>query len=236
MPRHARDYDYEPDYGSPFETMTLSDERVAFIRRVYTWFGASILLAIGSGVAVTMVPGLGQWALQHRTALWLAEFGIIIASWFLRDRHPLNIAILLGFAGVTGLSLGAVGMMLAAAGKGHVMTQAGLVTMMTFGGLTFYAFNTKRDFSFMRGMLVTGMWTVFGLGMAAMVFGFGGTGLWFALSAVGALIGAGFVLYDTHNIIHHYEDGQEVGAAFDLYWSVFYLFWNLIQLFLLADD
>jgi len=234
MGRYA--YDYEPDYGSPFGTMELSDERLAFIRRVYTWFGASILLAIVAGMATTMVPSLGAWAATHRTTIWFAEFALIIGSWFLRDRHPLNIAVLLGFAAVTGVAGGALALMLMAVGKAAVLGKAGLVTMMTFGGLTFYAFTTQRDFSFMRGFLVTGVWTVFGLGITSWIFGFGGTGFYFLLSAAGALLGAGFVLYDTHNIIHHYEEGQEVGAAFGLYWSVWYLFMNLVQLFLLGDD
>ena len=236
MGRFARDQEYDSDYGSPFGTMELSDERIAFIRRVYLWFGASVLLAVVAGMATTMVPGLAKWAVAHRTALWIAEFALIIGSWFLRDRHPLNIAVLLAFAGITGVSVGAIALVLMSVGKAAVIGKAGVVTMMAFGGLTFYAFNTTRDFSFMRGMLVTGVWTVFGLGIAAWIFGFGGNGLWFLLSAAGALLGAGFVLYDTHNIIHHYEEGQEVGAAFGLYWSVWYLFMNLIQLFLLADD
>ncbi len=236
MGRYSRDYDYEPEYGSRFGTLELSDERLAFIRRVYTWFGASVLLAVTLGMATTMIPGLAKWAVAHRTALWIAEFALIIGSYFMRDRAPLNIAILLGFAGVTGVSVGAIALVLMSVGKAAVIGKAGVVTIMAFGGLTFYAFTTQRDFSFMRGFLVTGVWTVFGLGIAAWLFGFGGNGLWFLLSAAGAMLGAGFVLYDTHNIIHNYEEGQEVGAAFGLYWSVWYLFMNLIQLFLLADD
>lgn len=234
MGRYA--YENQEDYGSPFGTMALSEERVAFVRKVYTWFTASLLTAVGAGMAATLIPALGQWAVTHRTELWVGEFVLILASWFLRDRFPINIPLLFGFAAVTGLSLGAVGLSLMAVGKAHVMGKAGLVTAMTFSGLTFYAFTTTRDFSFMRGFLVSGMWAVFGIAMAAMVFGFGGNALWFVLSAVGAVVGAGYVLYDTHNIIHHYEEGQEVGAAFNLYWDVWYLFFNLIQLFLLADD
>ena len=229
-------YDHQPDLGSRFGTFELSDERLAFIRRVYTWFAASILIAVGAGMAATMSKDVAAWALANRGLLWGTEFAFILLSYFLRDRHPFNIGLLLGFAVVTGLSLGAVALVLGAQGQGHVMGQAGLVTMMTFSGLTFYAFTTRREFSFMRGFLVSGMWGVFGVGMAAMVFGFGGNGLWFVLSCVGALVGAGFILYDTQNIIHHYEEGEEVGAAFNLYWAVWYLFWNLIQIFLLSRD
>ena len=93
-----------------------------------------------------------------------------------------------------------------------------------------------RRFSFSAIVVVGDGNGVVGVGMAAMVFGFGGNGLWFVLSCVGALVGAGFILYDTQNIIHHYEEGEEVGAAFNLYWAVWYLFWNLIQIFLLSRD
>lgn len=218
------------------QTQTLSAERLAFVRAVYGWFAASIALACVAAASVVYSVAVASWALPNYRTLWFAEMGIILLSWFLRDRKPFNILILFGFAAITGLMLGATTLALSLAGRAEVVPQAATITVMTFAGLTFYAWTTRKDFSFLRGFLMAGMWGLFGVGIAAMIFGFGGNGMFFVMACAGVVVGAGFILYDTSNIIHHYQPGQEVGAAFHLYWSVVYLLWNLISLILSATS
>src|SRR5919206_290987 len=74
------------------------------------------------------------------------------------------------------------------------LVQAGVLTVGIFGGLTAYAFASRRDFSFLRGMVVTGLVVVILAGLLNIFIG--STALGFALAAATLLLFAGFVLYD----------------------------------------
>ncbi len=226
------------DFGEGFAGYEMDEDRSAFFRRVYTWFGAAVLTAALAGGAVGMFPAVGVWAVKNYMMLYLLELGLLIGSWFLLERSPINVVVLMAFAAVTGMVIGVSGLKFAALGQPQILGQAGTITAMTFGGLTFYAWTSQRDFSFMRGFLDTGVWTLFGIGIVFFVFGIPmGNVMHLAFGAIGSLLGAGYILYITGNIIHHYEEGEEVAAAFALYWSVFYLMWHLMQfLFALARE
>lgn len=92
--------------------------------------------------------------------------------------------------------------------------QAFALTAAVFGSITAYVLTTKKDFSFMRGVLALGFGLAIGLiavsyfwaGAANIV---GGTG--FAAAMV--LLFAGFMLYDTSNIVHRYAPNQAASAA-----------------------
>ena len=53
-----------------------------------------------------------------------------------------------------------------------------------------------------------------------------------APSAAMVLLAAGFVLYDTSNVLHHYRTTQHVAAALALFASVALLFWYILQIVL----
>lgn len=77
---------------------------------------------------------------------------------------------------------------------------AAITTLLLVGGLTFTAFSIK-DFSFLRSFLTMAGFIAFGAIIASVICGFS-LGVWF--SALMVLLCAGFILYDTSNIIHHY--------------------------------
>ena len=110
---------------------------------------------------------------------------------------------------------------------------AAVVTLGGFAGLTFIAFWTRRDFSFLGAVL---RWV--GLGALAMIvagviFGFH-LGTWFS---VGMVVFAGAaILYDTSNVLHHFPEDRYVGAALELFASVALLFWYVLRIFVAARD
>ena len=71
-------------------------------------------------------------------------------------------------------------------------------------GLTYTAFTSKSDFSFLGGILTVGGFVALGTIVAAVIFGFK-LGIWF--SGIMILFAGGCVLYDTARIIHDYPDG-----------------------------
>ncbi len=116
----------------------------------------------------------------------------------------------------------------------EVLSKAGLMTLVLFGGLTFVAFTTRKDFSFLRGILAIGGFIALGVILVSILFGFS-LGLFF--STIMVAYAAGSILYTTSNIIHHYRPDQHVAASLALFAGVALLFWYVLQIFMaLGDD
>ena len=116
----------------------------------------------------------------------------------------------------------------------QVIPNAAIITVALFGGITFTAFSTKKDFSFLGGILKMGFFVAIGLIVAGILFGFS-LGLFFS----GAMIvfAAGAILYSTSNILHQYRADQHVAAALSLFAAVALLFWYVVQFLLqMAGD
>ncbi|MBT8080499.1 MAG: Bax inhibitor-1 family protein [Gammaproteobacteria bacterium] len=106
------------------------------------------------------------------------------------------------------------------------------VTLLLSGGLMATAMITRKDFSFLRGVLVYGFFIALALIIASMVFGFQ-LGTWFMVAMVGF---AGIaVLYDTSNIMHHYPEDKYIAASLALFGSIALMFWYILQLFMSRD-
>ncbi len=108
---------------------------------------------------------------------------------------------------------------------------AGLVTLVLFGGLTGVVFMTRKDFSFMRGILGVLAIGAFATIVAAMIFGFS-LGVWFSGAMV--ILMGGYILYYTSNVMLHYRTDQHVAAALVLFSSIATLFWYVLRIFLQA--
>lgn len=115
---------------------------------------------------------------------------------------------------------------------GGVIQSAALVTMVGFAGLTAIAFVTKKDFSFLRTLLMWGGISALVLIVAAAIFGFQ-LGVFFSVAMV-ALAGAA-ILYDTSNVLRYYPEDRYVGAALQLFASVAMMFWYVLRIFMAAS-
>lgn len=115
-----------------------------------------------------------------------------------------------------------------------VIPAAGILTGLLFAGLTYTAFTTKKDFSFLGSILSIGGFVALGIIIVSIMFGFN-LGVFFA--GVMVFYAAGAILYTTSNIIHHYRTDQHVAASLALFASVALLFWYLLQILMsLAGD
>jgi len=206
-------------------------ERLDFIRKVYSLFFAALLVAAG-GVYVGFTNAIA--ILPARWAIWIGAIAVSLIVYFsktARRTKPWNYLLLFGFNFLIGLAIGPLFFMIEAAGKGIVLTQAFVLTAGVFGGLTAYAWISRKDFSFLAGFLVVGF---IGILLATLVYFFipGATGLGFAIACFGVLIFAGFTLYDTSQIIHRYDTREYVAGALDLFIDFYMLFMYIVQLFL----
>lgn len=113
-----------------------------------------------------------------------------------------------------------------------VIESAAGVTLMGSVGLVATAMITRKDFSFLRGILVWGgILALVGI-FASLIFGFQ-LGTWFSVAMIG-FAGAA-VLYDTSNIMHHYPQDRYVAAAMALFASIALMFWYVLRLFMSRD-
>jgi FtsH-binding integral membrane protein len=110
---------------------------------------------------------------------------------------------------------------------------AALVTLLGFGGLTAVAMRTRKDFSFLGGMLRWGFVVAMVAIVGGVVFGFE-LGTWFCVAMVG-FAGAA-ILYDTSNVLHHFPEDRYVAASLQLFASVALMFWYVLQLFISRRD
>ena len=109
------------------------------------------------------------------------------------------------------------------------IASAAAVTFVGFVGLSLVAFITRKDFTFLRGILCWGGIVALVLIVAGVIFGFQ-LGTFFSVAMV-ALAGAA-ILYDTSNILHHYPEDRYVAAALELFASVALMFWYVLRLFM----
>jgi modulator of FtsH protease len=117
---------------------------------------------------------------------------------------------------------------LALPGGAQTIAMALAATGAIFLALSAYVVTSKRDFSWMGGMLFAGMVVAILAGLVAVFFEIPALGL--AMSAMVALLSAGLILYETSNIVNGGETNY-VMATVSLFVSMFNLFTSLLSLF-----
>jgi FtsH-binding integral membrane protein len=124
-------------------------------------------------------------------------------------------------------------------GDSNIVTQAGLLTLITFGGLSLTVFLTKKDFSFLGYGLMLASWLLFGVVVVAIVMAaMGGPiiSLGIGYSFIVIALAAGYILYDTSNILHHYGTDEHVAASLELLADVVLLFFHILRVLMLTRD
>ena len=116
-------------------------------------------------------------------------------------------------------------------GEGVIM-KAGIVSLGLFLGITWVAFLTRTDFSFLGPILAIGGFVALGFIVVSIMFGFS-LGSLFAFIMV-AFAGTA-ILYNTSNVIHRYNTSQHVAASLSLFASVALMFWYILTIFS-SDD
>jgi len=112
-------------------------------------------------------------------------------------------------------------------GGTNVIFQAATLTIAMFAGISAVAFTSKRDFSFLRNIIVIGGFISIGLIVGGMIFGFN-LGLWFSVGMV--ILASATILYQTSKLKDSYGTNQYVGAALQLFASIMLLFWYILSI------
>ena len=182
------------------------------------------LLFSACTAAVAMAVGIGQGT---GLILMLVSFGLLFWVHKAADSAQGLLAIF-AFTGCLGASLGPMLTYYLSLSNGpSIVLQALGGTGLIFFTLSGYALTTRKDFSFMRGFLFTGL-IVAVVAMLANLF-LQIPALSLALSAVVILIMSGLILYDTSRIVHGGETNY-IRATVALYLSIYNIFVHLLAL------
>lgn len=210
------------------------NERAGFIRKTYLHLGGAIAafavveyFLIQSGVAQQFMGVLSTSKWSWLIVLGAFAFVSYIAnSWahssISREKQYMGLGLFVVAEAIIFMPL----IFMAQRFAPDILVQAVVVTAALVGGLTFTAFTSKINFSFLGRALAIGGFIAFGVIIAAIVFGFS-LGTWFSGAMI--LFAAASVLYSTSNIIHEYQSEQYVAAALSLFSSVGLLFWYILQ-------
>ena len=106
---------------------------------------------------------------------------------------------------------------------------AAIVTFIGFSALTAIVFLTRKDFSFLRGILMWGGVIALTLIVSGCIFGFD-LGTYFSVGMI-ALAG-GAILYDTSNILYRYPADRYVAASLELFADVALMLWYVLRIFI----
>ena len=215
-------------FGAETAALASVEERMGFVRKVYALFFAATLFAVGGVGVGLMFPPVMMAIIAHPWLTFFALMGGVMGAQAVRLVPGVNLLALFAFTAFTGVVISPAIAVYTRMNPASIW-QAGLLTVGIFGGLTAYVFASKKDFSFMRGMLTTGLIVVF-LAVVLNLFIAGSSALSFGISCAALLLFSGFVLYDTSNIIRRYPTNEYVAGALSLYLDAFNIFLALLRI------
>ena len=210
-------------------------ERAEFYRKTYMHVAVAIL-AFGAVeyLLLKTIPLETVLSMITGKYIWLAVIGVFWLASMLATKLSFSVSKNMQYLGlglyvlieaVIFLPMLGIASMYAP----EVITQAALVTVFMFAGLTAAVFMTNRDFSFLRNIIVIGGFVALGVIIVGAIFGLN-LGLWFSLAMVG--LASASILYQTYNIKNLYSKDQYVGAALQMFASIMLLFWYILRIFM----
>lgn len=214
----------QPNFQTLPQSGELAQTRNKVLKNTYALLSITLLFsALMAGVSVAVNP-------PYFTGL-VTSIAAMLLMWFVLPRTANSGAGVLVVFGITGLLGFGLGPLLnhylsTANGAQLVMTSLG-GTGIIFMALSAYALTTKRDFSFMGGMLMVGMIVVVIAAIANIFLAMPALSL--TISAVVILLMSGFILYDTSRIVNGGETNY-IMATVGLYLSIYNIFVSLLQL------
>lgn len=211
-------------------------EQAQFYRKTYLHVALAVVAFIAvEALLLAIVPADFIFMMVGQKFSWLLILGIFWLASMLANKWTLSQSRSVQYGGLAFyvlleaiIFLPMMYIAVNAAG-GNVIFQAAMLTIAMFAGLSGVAFTSKKDFSFLRSIIIIGGFLSIGLIIAGVVFGFN-LGLWFSVGMV--LLASASILYETSKLKEIYTTGQYVGASLQLFASIMLLFWYILRIFL----
>ncbi|MDH2997355.1 BAX inhibitor protein [Pasteurellaceae bacterium LFhippo2] len=196
-----------------------------------TYFLLALTLAFSSIVALATMalnlPRLPWWGML------VGFYGLLFLTNATANSSA-GIASVFALTGFLGYSLGPILNAYLGAGLGDIVALAFGVTALVFFACSAYVLTTKKDMSFISGMMIA-LFVVLLVGIIANIF-LAIPALSLAISALFVVFSSGAILLTTSNIIHGGETNY-ILATVNLYVSLYNLFVSFLQIFgVLGND
>jgi len=233
-------------YASAAVPAAFADEsaRAGFIRRTYLHVAGAVLALVAlETVIFTVVPeDMMLGIVQKMSGMgWLLVLGAYMGvSWLARSWATRSTSKASQYAGL-GLYIAAEAVILlpllyiSMRMDPQLPLMAAIISVLCFGCLTAFVMMTNVDLSSWGKYLAIAGFAAMAMIVCGMMFGFS-LGLFFC----GAMIAlaCGYILYDTSNVIHHYNTDQHVAASLALFASLVLLFWYVLRIAMMfaSDD
>ncbi len=192
------------------------------IRNTYTLLSMTLLFsaaAAGAGVMMNVSQGMALGA----------SIAAIAMLWFVLPRtanSAMGIPVIFGITGLFGLGLGPVLNFYLSVNPSIVMTALG-GTGAIFLGLSAYALTTRKDFSFLAGFLMVGMFVVIGASLLNIFLNI--PAMFLAVNVAVIMIMSGFILFQTSSLINGGETNYIMATA-GLFLSILNMFQALLHI------
>ncbi|WP_079505413.1 Bax inhibitor-1/YccA family protein [Mesobacillus jeotgali] len=163
--------------------------------------------------------------------LVIIELVMLIGVFFLRKKKAISYAFLYAFTFISGMTMYPVIAHYIAVSGANVVINALGATTVVFTGLAIYASKTKRDLSFLGGMLMAALLALIAVAIFNLIWPLSSTGM-MAYSFIGILVFSGYVLFDFNRMKHYGVSPEEVPLmALNLYLDFINLFLYILRFF-----
>lgn len=223
------------------KNLTLDPQKSSFIKKVYGHTALAFLIfALVEFVLLQITPLVEFMLNMTQSNLWLVVLGAFMVATGLAERWSFTstdktsqyLALLIYVVAEAIIFIPLIFIAMTISGGQALLSQALVLTLALFAGLSSIAIFTKKDFSFLGKGLMILSFVAIGLIIAGTLFGFD-LGLWFSVGM--AVFASLSILYQTSKIFEHYNNDQYVAASLGLFSSFMLLLWYVLSIFLSRD-
>ncbi|XP_016390466.1 protein lifeguard 4-like [Sinocyclocheilus rhinocerous] len=223
-PRSSIEDDF--NYGTNVATASVHI-RMDFLRKVYTILSLQIIVTTAVSALFMLCNPIKNFVHESPLLVLISAIGslvLLLALAVYRHQHPINLYLLFGFTLLESLSVATAVTFY----EYTIVLQAFVLTSAVFLGLTAYTFQSKRDFSKLGASLFAGLWILIIASFMRLFFYNDTMELVFA--GAGALLFCGFIIFDTHLLMHKLSPEEHVLASINLYLDIVNLFIYILRI------
>ncbi|MFJ7639239.1 Bax inhibitor-1/YccA family protein [Peribacillus sp. NPDC046944] len=197
----------------------------AYMPSVMRTFALSLAISVlGMAAGIFIPPALFL-------PLAILEIAMLIGAFILRRKKAIGYTFLYAFTFISGMTTYPIIAHYLALAGANVVILAGVTTTVVFGGLALYATTTKRDLSFLSGILFAALLALIAISIFNIFSPLSSTAM-LVFSFIGILVFSGYVLYDFNRMKHYGVTAEEVPLmALNLYLDFINLFINILRFF-----
>lgn len=224
---HKDTFDDFPHASGDTVAMSPMTVRLGFIRKVYAILSMQLFLTVVVSAFCMYNEKVHNFVRASPNMLMVGmimSIGLIIALGVKRRESPTNMYLLFAFTAVEAYTIGTIVTFY----DQVIVIEAFVLTMATVVALTVYTFQTKKDYSTSSALLFSLLWILI-LGGIMQLF-IQSEIMELALAVFGAILFAGFIVVDTHMLLHKLSPEEYILASINLYLDIINLFLHILRI------